>query len=249
MRVLAVRSLFAVLVVSIGLVMGACEKPDASHTTSPSARLLLGLTTGRVLYHIPELPPEPVVPPAGWAYELGNARYEKLENGTHAILVVGQVTAKIGPDVEIWLADKDETVAKWFGGSSHGYDGVICWQQKLEAGGQALVLKPGRAVHLDGGLPRPWRWRHRVGSAGGRARECAEHQRGGAGRGFGSFPGPVGLPARDVGACRCWAVGIRRGRSLVSPKADRLSAAVRYRLNEPSFARTQTPGSGCRHNG
>ena len=143
MRVLAVRSLVAVLVVSVGLVMGACEKPDASHTTSPSARLLLGLTTGRVLYHIPELPPEPVVPPAGWAYELGNARYEKLENGTHAILVVGQVTAKIGPDVEIWLADKDETVAKWFGGSSHGYDGVICWQQKLEAGGQALVLKPG----------------------------------------------------------------------------------------------------------
>jgi hypothetical protein len=140
---LRIRSFVVVAVVAMGLVTVACEKPDASNTTSPSARSLLGTTAGRVIYHVPELPPDPVTPPSGWAYELGNVRYEKLENGTHAIIVVGQLSAKIGPDMEIWLADKDETVAKWFGASSHGYDGVICWQQKLEANGEALVLNPG----------------------------------------------------------------------------------------------------------
>ena len=68
------------LLVIMALFLAACEKPDASFTTSPSLRALVGTTTGNVAFNPPETPPSPSAAPAGWDWELGLARFSKLEN-------------------------------------------------------------------------------------------------------------------------------------------------------------------------
>lgn len=133
----------------LSLVLAGCESPDVSYRTSPSARSMLGgITGGGVLYSIPELPPDPVAAPEGWSFELGNARYEKLQNGVPAILVVNQITTKEGPGMEIWLSDDDETVAKWSGGNVQDYSGVVCWQMELKEDDVVLPLEVGRQYWL-----------------------------------------------------------------------------------------------------
>lgn len=137
-RILA-AALFALAAVSLA----ACEKPDASDVTSPSAIALLGTSIGNVSYAPPESPPPPTLSkPAGWSFDVGNARFSTLENGTPSIQFVTEVQAKPGPGLEIWLSSPTGTVLRWSGGSSHGYDGVVCFQLRLKDKGEALNLDP-----------------------------------------------------------------------------------------------------------
>lgn len=134
--------LLLVLVLYAGLV-AACETPDASNTTSPSARALLGLTTGNVSYSPNEMPPAQKDPPSGWEIDLGNARFTQLENGTPALMVVMQLQAKPGAGMELWLSSDSAPVAEWFGGTTNGYDGTLCFQMRLVNGSEALPLDNG----------------------------------------------------------------------------------------------------------
>ncbi len=121
----------------------ACETPDASNTTSPSARALLGLTTGNVTYSPADMPPAPKDAPAGWRLDLGNARFTALENGTPALIVIMQLQARPGAGMELWLFSDSTPVAEWFGGTTNEYDGTVCFQMRLVNGSEALPLDNG----------------------------------------------------------------------------------------------------------
>jgi hypothetical protein len=121
----------------------ACEKPDASHVTSPSANALAGTTVGNVAYRPDESPPPEVDGPEGWDLRFENARFAELENGDESIQVVLQVESESGPVLEIWLEDAGGTAFRWSGGSAGDYDGVVCFQLRLEAEGEALQLAGG----------------------------------------------------------------------------------------------------------
>src|SRR5687767_5522013 len=115
------------------LVLAACDKPDASDVTSPSAKALLGTTTGNVAFDPAETPPEPVASPEGWDLRLENVRYEELENGQESLQVVTQIQAQAGPGMEVWLLERGgDAVYRWSGGSARAYDGVVCFQLRLE---------------------------------------------------------------------------------------------------------------------
>jgi hypothetical protein len=127
------------------LLLAACEKPDASDTTSPSVEALLGTSTGNVAYAPPEAPPSDVPNPDRWDVRLENARFSELENGAASIQVVLQMETQTGPyGFEVWLASASGTVMRWSGGSSHHYDGVVCFQLLLEDAGEALQLGEGQ---------------------------------------------------------------------------------------------------------
>lgn len=136
----APRLAFAVVAT---LLIAACEKPDASDVTSPSARTLLGTTTGVVAYSPGDAPPAPTPDPQGWEVRFENARFSKLENGQHSIQVVLQIESRPGPPMEFWLTSGDSTVLHWSGGSAHSYNGVVCFQLRLEEDAEALALGPG----------------------------------------------------------------------------------------------------------
>jgi len=131
-----------VLVALAALVLAACEKPDASDVTSPSARALVGTTTGNVIYGIPDLPPAELLAPADWRFDVGNARFSKLENGTPSIQVVDEMQAFPGYGFEVWLDDEQATIARWSGGSSKRYTGAVCFQLRLQDGAGMLSLPP-----------------------------------------------------------------------------------------------------------
>jgi hypothetical protein len=120
----------------------ACEKPDASHLTSPSAVALAGTATGAVAYGLPDPPPTAVPPPEGWRFDLGNARFSRLENGAASIQVVDLLHVRPGAAFEVWLGTTAGTVARWSGGLTHPYDGTLCFQVRLQDGSEALVLDP-----------------------------------------------------------------------------------------------------------
>jgi hypothetical protein len=131
-----VVALFAVLFV-------ACNKPDASDVTSPSARALIGTATGNVAYRPPDAPPETVANPEGWDVRLENARFSELENGDESIQVVLQVQSQRGPGFEVWLTDAEGTALRWTAGSAEEYDGVVCFQLRLESDEEVLELADG----------------------------------------------------------------------------------------------------------
>ena len=132
-----------ILILAGGALLAACEKPDASHVTSPSAKALVGTTTGNVAYDPPDPAPPETPNPTGWDVRLENARFSKLENGRHSIQVVLQVESRAGPGMEIWLSDEQRTVVRWSGGSARPYDGVVCFQLQLEDEAAALDLGDG----------------------------------------------------------------------------------------------------------
>lgn len=127
----------------MAVIAAACETPDASNTTSPSARALLGLTTGNVTYSPTEMPPASKDAPSGWQIDLGNARFTELENGTPALMVVMQLQAQAGAGMELWLSSDSAPVAEWFGGTTNFYDGTLCFQMRLVNGSEALPLNNG----------------------------------------------------------------------------------------------------------
>lgn len=140
----AIRTFATVLLLLSAIALVACEKKDASFQTSPSAKSLLGSTSGNVVYATDEKAPAAVDGPSDWKFELGNARFQPLENGTHAIIVTSQLNSRAGPAMEVWLSDDQVTLARWSGGIARKYDGVICWQQKIEEGNEALQLDPAK---------------------------------------------------------------------------------------------------------
>ncbi len=128
----------------LALALAACEKPDASFTTSPSARVLAGTTTGNVAFGPPDAAPAPVTDPAGWRLTFDLAVFQKLENGTQAVRIVFEVKSQRGLGLELWLSNEAGTVARWSGGSSDTYDGVVCFQMALETETEAMLLPPGK---------------------------------------------------------------------------------------------------------
>jgi len=122
------------------LAASACEKPDASDVTSPSARSLLGTTSGTATYSVTEQLPPLQADAEGWMLDLGNARFSTLENGQASIQVVTQIQARDGATMELWFHDGDESALHWIGGESARYDGVVCFQLRLEDGDESLQL-------------------------------------------------------------------------------------------------------------
>lgn len=128
---------------AIAFLLAACEKPDYSFQTSPSARALAGTTTGNVALAPPEAAPAPVEPPDGWEVSFELAVFNRLEDETRALRVLSQVQTKAGLGMELWLSNEQGVVARWSGGSTDRYNGVVCWQMRLEDAGEALTLPPG----------------------------------------------------------------------------------------------------------
>ncbi len=137
------HSLF-VLVVSLGLVLVACEKPDASYVTSPSIKTLTGTTAGNVVFNPPETAPEPVTEPEHWDVNFDLARFAKLENESPALELLMQVETRPGYGMEIWLTTEGRTVARWTAGSTTSYNGTVCFQLELERDGDAVPLGTGK---------------------------------------------------------------------------------------------------------
>lgn len=140
-------ALLAVILL-VAAVSTACEKPDASDTTSPSALALIGTTSGNVALHPTEAAPAPVAPPSPWEFDLGNARFSLLENRQHSIQVVTTIDSRPGPGLEIWMTGPEGTVFRWSGGATARYDGVVCFQLRLEDDEAALPLIAGETYQL-----------------------------------------------------------------------------------------------------
>ncbi|OAI38881.1 hypothetical protein AYO38_08650 [bacterium SCGC AG-212-C10] len=132
-----------VALLAIAALLVACEKPDASDTTSPSALALLGTTYGNVVYDPPE--PLPVIPQnvRGWDFDAGNVRFSHLENGVRSLQVVTELKSQRGPGFEVWMEHDGKAVARWSGGSAKPYTGAVCLQLRLEDKGESLQLTPG----------------------------------------------------------------------------------------------------------
>lgn len=145
-------ALFALLVV-------ACEKPDASYVTSPSVLALLGTTEGTVAYLPPEEPPDMIADSEGWTFDLGNARYEELENFTPSIQVVALLVSGPAARMEMWIADGESAAWRWEAGPAAPYSGTLCFQIALVDEGEAVPLNPGTEYTLtiaffdDGDVP------------------------------------------------------------------------------------------------
>lgn len=137
------RQLLALWGLAALVLLVACEKPDASFVTSPSALALLGTASGAA--QTADIPPPPTSEgeAPGWAFDLGNARFSQLENGTPSIQVVTQLLARPGAHMALWILSGDVPVFYWSGGTTREYDGVFCFQLALAAGKDALPLGPG----------------------------------------------------------------------------------------------------------
>ena len=125
-RPTAVGSLLAA-----ALLLAACEKPDASHLTSPSAESLVGTSSGNVALSPPERAPDAVAPPPGWNVVFETALFTELENGTDSLRIILSAQTQAGKGFEVWLSNDKGAVARWSGGSSQKYNGVVCFQIPL----------------------------------------------------------------------------------------------------------------------
>lgn len=151
-----VRFAFAAALLAAALFAVACEKPDASFTTSPSVRALVGTTTGNSIVNPPGSAPAPAEPREGWAEDLGQASFTKLENGTPGLMVVLQMDSKPGAGMEVWLTkETGEPVVKWTGGATTDYAGTVCWQFSTQDKGAALPIDPNAKYHLTVGFIDP----------------------------------------------------------------------------------------------
>ena len=142
------RALRCAWLVSVLLLLAfactACEEPDTSNTTSPSARALLGTTTGDVSFDPADAPVAPKDPPAGWEFELGNARYQKLEDETPALEITLSLKSQANASMEAWLTGQTGTIARWKGGKTYTSSGTVCWFFRLKSGNEALSLGDGQ---------------------------------------------------------------------------------------------------------
>jgi hypothetical protein len=130
---------------SAALLLAACEKPDASYTTSPSLKALIGTTVGNVAFDPPETAPDPVDPPDRWSVDFNLALFTNLENDSPALQVLMGVETRPGYGFELWISGEDgKTVARWSAGSTAVYTGTACFQLELQRDGEAVPLPPGK---------------------------------------------------------------------------------------------------------
>lgn len=134
-----------VLLCLLALAFAACEKPDASYTTSPTIKTMLGTTTGNTAFNAPESPPPAQDPVKPWDVDFGLARWTELENGSPALEIVMQVETRPGAGMELWIENEGHTVARWSGGSTAILVGTVCFQLELQGEGEAVPL--GTGVH------------------------------------------------------------------------------------------------------
>jgi len=125
------------------LLFAACEKPQSSDLTSPSARIMIGTTEGTVTINPTEAPPAPKPAPEGWRLNLENARFAKLENDNPSLQVSSDIRAHHGSVYEIWISGPEGPIYRWTGGSSREYDGVVCFQLLVDDGQAALPFGNG----------------------------------------------------------------------------------------------------------
>lgn len=133
----------AALLVALAPLSASCQKPDASNTTSPSILALVGVSEGNITYADAGSPPPDTPAPAGWQFDLGNVRFSKLENEQRSLQIVTTVQAKPGPALELWMTGPGGNIFRWSGGSTRNYDGVVCFQVRLENETESLPLGPG----------------------------------------------------------------------------------------------------------
>ncbi len=133
----------AVLAVALlAVLFAACEKPDASYVTSPSVLAILGTTEGTPDYAPEGLPPDAIADSGDWTFDLGNARYEELENFTPSIQVVSVlVTKETAARMEMWIDDGTSTVWHWKAGPAAPYSGTLCFQLALSDDESAMPLQ------------------------------------------------------------------------------------------------------------
>jgi hypothetical protein len=133
----------AAVVVAAGilaLVSVACTKPDASYVTSPSMAAIVGTAEGTVEFAPTQLAPAPTTGPDGWNVDLGNARFEELENFEPSIQVVSLLVTGEAASLDIWLTGPDGPVFHWSAGPARPYSGTLCFQFALADDGEALAL-------------------------------------------------------------------------------------------------------------
>ena len=138
----------ALSVALLAILFAACSKPDASYVTSPSMLALLGTTEGTPEYFPEGLPPEPIADTDGWQFDLGNARYEQLENLTPSIQIVANLVSKDADRMEMWIDDGETTVWHWRASAASPYNGTLCFQLALEDKGEAMPLEMDVAYSL-----------------------------------------------------------------------------------------------------
>jgi hypothetical protein len=92
------------------------------------------------MYEVEEEPPAALPDPDGWDFDLGNARYAKLENGQASIQVVTQLQSEPGTIMEFWLWREGHKPLHWRGGQTTPYNGVLCFQLRLEDNDESLRL-------------------------------------------------------------------------------------------------------------
>lgn len=124
--------LFLVLV--LAALLAACEAGDEEDLTSPSARALLGSTSGTPSYEVDNDRPEPTDGDEDWEFTLNNARYERLEDRSRSIQVVTRLQSDPGTRMEMWLwTEGGHTPYHWVSeGTTGSYNGVLCFQLRLE---------------------------------------------------------------------------------------------------------------------
>lgn len=127
----------------LALLVIACDKPSAAHTTSPSALALAGTATGDVTFAPAERPPDAPLVPDGWAFDVGNARFSALEDQAASIQVVTDMRAEAGTRFDVWLESGSTPLARWSAEPTTAYVGTLCFQLRLEAGDDALDLGQG----------------------------------------------------------------------------------------------------------
>ena len=126
----------------------ACSKPDASYVTSPSMIALAGTAEGTVEFYPDATAPETIDDPEGWKLDLGNARFEELENFEPSIQVVSLLVSDDAAELQLWLSGPEGTVFRWAAGPVSGYSGTLCFQFALSDGDEALLLAPDGTYQL-----------------------------------------------------------------------------------------------------
>jgi hypothetical protein len=109
---------------------------------------LVGGAEGTVEFSPAESPPAAIEDPPGWKLDLGNARFEELENFEPSIQVVSLLVSEHATSLSIWLSGPEGTVFRWTAGPVAPYSGTLCFQFALTDGDEALELDPSSTYAL-----------------------------------------------------------------------------------------------------
>lgn len=110
---------------------------------------IVGTAEGEVEFFPADSPaPEPVAGPEGWKLDLGNARFEQLENFEPSIQVVSLLVSERADSLHMWMTGTEGTIFHWWAGPAEPYSGTLCFQLALTDDGEALPLEPATTYTL-----------------------------------------------------------------------------------------------------